>query len=1696
MTVRLRGLLRSYPRSIGIVKELLQNADDAGATRLLMIWDGREHARDALPDPRMSRLQGPALLFANDQVFSEADFQAIRSIGESSKSELGPKTGRFGLGFNTVYNVSDYPSFASGRWAIAFDPHRDAVAEGEEPTGKRWELAELWDSAGDWLRPFACAGLAEGEVDFQGTIFRLPARTPEQAKESEICDEPFTRADFEQMLRDLEGSGDELLLFARNILELRVREIDPSGEAIEHLVLATRNRDDVVAARAIGNVAVEGDTATNIVSWRADVDELPHACYRHLVEVHSRKGEEVRAWQVVTGLFADSFDRVLRLNEQMLALREKALPWVGAAIRLDLHEDGAVTVGRQRGKVFCTFPLPDQPGLLPCHVNGCFDLDPSRRQISTDPELYAEADRVRVAWNRALLEHAAPQAAALAIAALIPEVGARGLGAFYELWPDLSDRHVEPWRSFAGALLRRLAALPLVQTRASDVIEWRSLKETKLPPPLWGEDLGEALRDDGLRLPDPDLPPRVAKNAERAGVTTIRYKPQEVRDWLRLEAPLEVPLEEAPRRCLRERSHVVDLLQFCISDRKDDIAGLPLALGSDGLLRAFGLGGALYLADGPTRRLFAQHREWFIDVGIQSNTRLRPCAEASLAEMDLPLALTKLAEILAPDDDGARRRWEPGGEALPNAEWLADVLRFLSERAEGLAEGALIGMTLLPDQRGRLHAASEAGTHLLVTDLSDRPLIDALTELDVDLIGAEPPLGDALRNFHRRCPGLMEPLAGPSLATALGRRSEAVAALPGAHRARDLLLDYLATPTWLDAYDDATRATLRGLPLLRTLGGRPVRADDPGVYLPAGFNAPPLAGLAFEIVDTGPRDRWRPLLAALGVPALDRSRFIADVFLAAYAGLVGAEQVTALRWLRDDVDLGALASAEPELAERLRLASLIVGRDGALHPASELYDPGDGDGLLGQQALVPDLEVYADDRDAWRALFTWLGLRESPQAAALLRHVDALRERADDDLGAAEDGLRELLAYLDGLWPIILQRDPAEAALLAEELKGRAWLPALRSADAAAFEAPPARLFRSDELVDRRDLGLVASQMPALDADGISAAFLTAIGVAEAPPPAPVAAHLAALRDRWSAPDHGGLEAAALDRITAAIYGYFGALAEAPAPELLAELVAGPCVWDGARFWRPEHAFAVSVVDLFGDRRGFVPGDGDGRRGLDRLGRRGQVEAVDIAAMLAELAEGGRGRPLDAATIDLALRLVRRLVDLREVEEAAADATSKAAAPVHVPTADRRLLASDRVFVGDAPWLVDRLRGAPIALLHSKVGADAIARLGIRRLSAAAREELAEAPALSGSPDKLEFCRDLARTIHHPLFAAGLRRLLVASGQVDGAVELGVLAGLKLQATDHLVTQLRIDGVDQATGVEEVAIFADDHAGVVYIGADHWDTVVVEVAAAIDRLVGGGLENLAHLEAILRTPPPEIQQLLDRRRVPRVQGDDEVVFFEDPFAERQEEEPPPATTSRAVGVERLAFVGGGEVPRVSNEVVKAAITAAVEHERDAGRKPMEMPPGTPGYDVQSGRISDPNARFIRVLGLDGGWERLPVILSSRDAAAARTFGRQYWLYVVEHARDPGRRKVQRIQDPLPRIARYALDQRWREQAERDGSGLAPQVGWIHVPEAGEPAEILAIEKVGMFTWLRVRAPGGAEERRFFKPALDRVVPEK
>ena len=56
----------------------------------------------------LAMLQGAALVVYNSgRPFSDADFQALGEPGQSSKIQNPSATGRFGLGFNSVFHVGD-----------------------------------------------------------------------------------------------------------------------------------------------------------------------------------------------------------------------------------------------------------------------------------------------------------------------------------------------------------------------------------------------------------------------------------------------------------------------------------------------------------------------------------------------------------------------------------------------------------------------------------------------------------------------------------------------------------------------------------------------------------------------------------------------------------------------------------------------------------------------------------------------------------------------------------------------------------------------------------------------------------------------------------------------------------------------------------------------------------------------------------------------------------------------------------------------------------------------------------------------------------------------------------------------------------------------------------------------------------------------------------------------------------------------------------------------------------------------------------------------------------------------------------------------------------------------------------------------------------------------------------------------------
>ena len=84
-----------------IVKELLQNADDAEASCLHLGWF------PGFPDITHPLLKGPAFFAVNDGEFKPEDQRGIRQFGISAKASNQAAIGKFGLGLKSVFHLCE-----------------------------------------------------------------------------------------------------------------------------------------------------------------------------------------------------------------------------------------------------------------------------------------------------------------------------------------------------------------------------------------------------------------------------------------------------------------------------------------------------------------------------------------------------------------------------------------------------------------------------------------------------------------------------------------------------------------------------------------------------------------------------------------------------------------------------------------------------------------------------------------------------------------------------------------------------------------------------------------------------------------------------------------------------------------------------------------------------------------------------------------------------------------------------------------------------------------------------------------------------------------------------------------------------------------------------------------------------------------------------------------------------------------------------------------------------------------------------------------------------------------------------------------------------------------------------------------------------------------------------------------------------
>ena len=357
LTTRIRGILEGYDMSSDILKELIQNADDAGATELEFVLDVSNHSRDKVFSDSWKELQGPALLVYNNKSFSEEDMIGIQKLGSGSKEDNPLATGKYGVGFNSVYHLTDVPSFlttnAEGKQTLCvLDPHCTYITRSNrsKPGRKIVDVPQLREIYPDVLKSFELTEIKEGEF----TIFRFPLRTENMAKWSKLSRKVVTTEIILDMFTDIANNASEMMFFLRNMATISIAKKQDTDCKIIH-------------------------TASVVLDEKnAKIKSQFHKSEEHYINkqsfevakyfVHIKSGNMTTKWLVVQQLGLKTVPKLYNT--------EKLLPKGGIAV---LTDENNLPIHKKDSKVYALLPLPIETG-LPMHINGQFYLEYENRR--------------------------------------------------------------------------------------------------------------------------------------------------------------------------------------------------------------------------------------------------------------------------------------------------------------------------------------------------------------------------------------------------------------------------------------------------------------------------------------------------------------------------------------------------------------------------------------------------------------------------------------------------------------------------------------------------------------------------------------------------------------------------------------------------------------------------------------------------------------------------------------------------------------------------------------------------------------------------------------------------------------------------------------------------------------------------------------------------------------------------------------------------------------------------------------------------------------------------------------------------------------------------------------------------------------------------------------------------------------------
>ncbi|CAG8586914.1 661_t:CDS:2 [Funneliformis mosseae] len=379
-THRLRKILDEYPDGSQVLREILQNSDDAKSTEQIFILDHNTYSSNSLFKPDLKKYQGPALLAKNNEIFKDRDFESLLKLADSEKSNQFDKIGDGGEKFNFVENnlVQEYPD--------QFAPFRIQCNE-----------------------PF-------NGTPFNGTLFRYPFRTNNDSK---ISDEIYEPSKILKMFyRFYENNSINSLLFLKFIESITFYELKKGVTEPELLyAIQLENADEIREQRCLITKEIV-PKMNSLQLGELGVNNQLHTSY--IASFCRKKGDfkENNAWLIFNYLddlleaeahFQENFKR--NIGDY------KFIPNVGLAVPLNNLP--------ATGTLFCFYHFPF--------------VSTNRRSLwsaADDGDLATNAlALLKVSWNQYLFEKVLPKAWVIFLRELPLKVSDIRSDNLYKFWP-------------------------------------------------------------------------------------------------------------------------------------------------------------------------------------------------------------------------------------------------------------------------------------------------------------------------------------------------------------------------------------------------------------------------------------------------------------------------------------------------------------------------------------------------------------------------------------------------------------------------------------------------------------------------------------------------------------------------------------------------------------------------------------------------------------------------------------------------------------------------------------------------------------------------------------------------------------------------------------------------------------------------------------------------------------------------------------------------------------------------------------------------------------------------------------------------------------------------------------------------------------------------------------------------------------